>query len=115
MPFGITLFCGRLSIASESNKVSRYEKKRGKRNDFVDMVNRLVNDTDYYTFQLYGNPRSQGSDWYNWYNLSIQSACSAREYLAFINALDKQIEHEDICIVYGGSCDNDCVWLVCAE
>ena len=27
MPFGITLFCGRLSIASESNKVSRYEKK----------------------------------------------------------------------------------------
>lgn len=85
------------------------------RNDFVDMVNRLVNDTDYYTFQLYGNPRSQGHNWYNGYNQYIQSACSAREYLAFINALDKQIEREDICIVYGGTCDNDCVWLVCAE
>ena len=82
------------------------------RNDFVDMVNRLVNDTDYYTFQLYVNSRSQGPDCYNQY---IQSACSAREYLAFINALDKQIEHEDICIVYGGTCDNDCIWLVCTE
>ena len=80
--------------------------------DFVDKVNRLVNDTEYYTFKLYGNPRSQGPDWYN---VSIQSACSAREYLAFINALDKQIEREDICIVYGGTCDDDCVWLVCAE
>ena len=82
------------------------------RNDFVDMVNRLIDGTDYYTFQLYGNSRSQGT---NWYNQSIKSACSAREYLAFINALDKQIEHEDICIVYGGTCDNDCVWVVCAE
>ena len=82
------------------------------RNDFVDMVNRLIDGTDYYTFQLYGNPRSQGPDWYN---QSIQSACSAREYLAFINALDKQIEREDICIVYGGTCDYDCVWLVCTE
>ena len=82
------------------------------RNDFVDMVNILVNGTDYYTFQLYGNPRSQGPNWYNQY---IQSACSAREYLAFINALDKQIEHEDICVVYGGTCDNKCVWVVCAE
>ena len=35
------------------------------RNDFVDMVNRLVTDTEYYTFQLHGNPRSQGPDWYN--------------------------------------------------
>ena len=26
-------FCGRLSIASESTRVSRYEKKGGKRND----------------------------------------------------------------------------------
>ena len=82
------------------------------RNDFVDMINILVNSTDYYTFQLYGNPRSQGPTWYNQY---IQSACSAREYLVFINALDKQIEREDICIVYGGTCDNDCVWVVCAE
>ena len=82
------------------------------RNDFVDMVNRTVNGAYYYTFQLYGNARSQDPDWYN---QSIQSACSAREYLAFINALDKQIEREDICIVYGGTCDNDCVWLVCAE
>ena len=82
------------------------------RNDFVDMVNRLVNDTEYYTFQLYGNSRYQSRDWYN---QSIKSACSAREYLAFINALDKQIEHDDICIVYGGTCDNDCVWVVCAE
>ena len=71
------------------------------RNGFVDMVNRVVHDTEYSTFQIY--------DKY------IQSACSAREYLAFINALDKQIEHEDICIVYGGTCDNDCVWVVCAE
>ena len=82
------------------------------RNDFVDMVNRLIDGTDYYTFQLYGNSRSQGHDWYN---QSIQSACSVRAYLAFINALDKQIEREDICIVYGGTCDDDCVWLVCAE
>ena len=88
------------------------EVKQIFRNDFVDMVNRLVNDTDYYTFQLYGNPRSQGPDWFNH---SIQCACSASEYLAFINALDKQIEREDICIVYGGTCDDDCVWLVCAE
>lgn len=79
------------------------------RNDFVDMLNILENGTDYYTFQLYGNARSQGTNWY------IQSACSAREYLAFINALDKQIEREDICIVYGGTCDNYCVWVVCAE
>ena len=85
------------------------------RNDFVDMVNILVNDTEYYTFQLYGNPRSQGHSWYNWYNQSIKSNCSAREYLDFINALDKQIEHEDICIVYGGTCDDACVWLVCTE
>lgn len=82
------------------------------RNDFVDMVNRLVNDTAYYTFQLYGNARSQGP---KRYNQSIQCACSAREYLAFINALDKQIEREDVCIVYGGTCDDDCVWTVCAE
>ena len=82
------------------------------RNDFVDMLNRLVNGTYYYTFQLYVNSRSKGPDWYN---QCIQSACSAREYLAFINALDKQIESEDICIVYGGTCDNDCVWLVCTE
>ena len=82
------------------------------RNDFVDMVNILVNGTDYYKFRLYGNSRSQGP---NWYNQSIQSACSVRANLAFINALDKQIEREDICIVYGGTCDNDCVWLVCAE
>lgn len=82
------------------------------RNDFVYMVNRLVNSTDYYTFQLYGNKHSQGP---NWYNQSIQSACSAREYLDFINALDKQIERENVCIIYGGTCDNDCVWIVCAE
>ena len=82
------------------------------RTDFVDMVNELVNGTEYYTFQLYGNPRSQGP---NWYNQTIQSACSAREYLAFINALDKQIERENICIVYGGTCDEDCVWIVCEE
>ena len=82
------------------------------RNDFVDMVNRLVNDTDYYTFQLYVNSRSQGPDCYNQY---IKSACSAREYLAFINALDKQIEREYVCIVYGGTCDDDCVWLVCTD
>ena len=82
------------------------------RNDFVDMVNRLVNGTDYYTFQLYGNYNAQGP---TWYNPSIQSACSAREYLAFINALDKQIEREDICMVYGGTRETDCIWLVCAE
>ena len=82
------------------------------RNDFVDKINRLVNDTDYYTFQLYVNSRSQGPDCYNKY---IQSACSAREYLAFINALDKQIEREYVCIVYGGTCDDDCVWLVCTD
>ena len=82
------------------------------RNDFVDKINRLIDGTDYYTFQLYGNSRSQGPDCYNQY---IQSACSAREYLAFINALDKQIEHEYVCIVYGGTCDDDCVWLVCSE
>lgn len=82
------------------------------RNDFVDMVNILVMGTDHYTFQLYGNARSQGPDWYN---QAIQSACSAREYLAFINALDKQIEREDVCVVYGGTCDDDCVWVVCAE
>ena len=82
------------------------------RNDFVDKINRLIDGTDYYTFQLYGNPRSQGPDWFN---LSIQSACSAREYLAFINALDKQIEREGVCIVYGGTCYDNCVWLVCAE
>ena len=85
------------------------------RNDFVDMVNRLVNGTDYYTFELYGNSRSQGTDWYNQSIKSACSACSAREYLDFINALDKQIKYEDICIVYGGTCDDDCVWLVCAE
>ena len=85
------------------------------RNDFVDMVNRLVNGTDYYTFELYGNSRSQGTYWYNQSIKSTCGACSAREYLAFINALDKQIEREDICIVYGGTCDDDCVWLVCAE
>ena len=79
------------------------------RNDFVDRLNRLVNGTDYYTFQLYGNSRYQGPDWYN---QSIKSACSAREYLAFINALDKQIEYDTICIVYGGTCDDDCVWVV---
>ena len=79
---------------------------------FVDMINRLVNDTDYYTFQLYVNSRSQGPDWYNQY---IQSACSAREYIAFINALDKQIEREGACIVYGGTCDDACIWIVCAE
>lgn len=88
------------------------EVKQIFRNDFVDMVNRLVNDTDYYTFQLYGNSRYQGPDWYN---QCIQSACSAREYLAFINALDKQIKREYVCIVYGGTCDDDCVWLVCSE
>ena len=82
------------------------------RNGFVAMVNRLVNGTDYYTFQLYGNARSQGP---NWYNKSIKSACSAREYLTFINALDKQLERDSVCIVYGGTCDNDCVWVVCAE
>lgn len=82
------------------------------RDDFVDMVNRLINGTDYYTFQLYGNAHSQGP---NWYNKSIQSACSAREYLAFINGLDKQIEREGACIVCGGTCDDDCVWIVCAE
>ena len=82
------------------------------RNDFVDMVNRTVNGAYYYTFQLYGNARSQGPDWYN---QSIQSACSAREYLAFINVLDKQIEREDVCIVYGVTCYNPCVWVVCAE
>ena len=82
------------------------------RNDFVDMLNILVNGTDYYTFQLYVNSRSQGPDCYN---QCIQSACSARAYLAFINALDKQIEHDTICIVYGFACDADCVWLVCAE
>ena len=36
------------------------EVKQIFRNDFVDMVDRLVNGTDYYTFQLYGNARSQG-------------------------------------------------------
>ena len=82
------------------------------RNDFVDKINRLINGTDYYTFQLYGNLICQGPDWYNH---SIQSACSAREYLAFINALDKQIEREDICIVYGGTCYDNCVWVVCAD
>ena len=82
------------------------------RDDFMDMVNRFVNGTEYYTFQLYGNARSQGP---NWYNQSIQSACSAREYLAFINALDKQIGREHICVVYGGTCDDDCIWIVCAE
>ena len=71
------------------------------RNEFVVMVNRIVNDTDYYTFQLY--------DKY------IQSACSAREYLAFINALDKQIERDNICVVYGETCDNDCIWIVRSE
>ena len=85
------------------------------RNDFVDMVNILVNGTDYYMFELYGNSRSQGTDWYNQSIKSAYSTCSAREYLAFINALDKQIEREDICIVYGGTCDDDCVWLVCTE
>lgn len=82
------------------------------RNDFVNMVNALIDGTDYYTFKLYGNARSQGP---NWYNQSIQSMCSAREYLAFINALDKQIERENICIVYGGTYDDDFIWLVCAE
>lgn len=82
------------------------------RNAFVDKLNRLVSGTDDYTFQLYGNLICQGPDWYNQH---IQSACSAREYLAFINALDKQIEREAICIVYGGTCDNNCVWVVCAE
>lgn len=82
------------------------------RNDFVDKVNALVNGTDYYTFQLYGNSRSLGP---NWYNQSIQCNCTAREYLAFIYALDKQIEREGACIVYGGTCDDDYIWLVCAE
>ena len=82
------------------------------RNDFVDKINRLIDGTDYYTFQLYGNPRAQGP---NWYNQSIQSACSAREYLAFINALDKQIEREGVCIVYGGTCYDDCIWIVRTE
>ena len=85
------------------------------RNDFVDMVNILINGTDYYTFELYGNSRSQGTDWYNQSIKSAYSTCSAREYLDFINALDKQIEHEDVCVVYGGTCDNNCVWVVCAE
>lgn len=82
------------------------------RNDFVDMVNKIVNGTEYYTFQLYGNYNAQGP---TWYNPSIQSACSAREYLAFINALDKQIERETVCVVYGGTRYNACVWVVCAE
>ena len=82
------------------------------RNDFVDRINRLIDGTDYYTFQLYGNSRSQGPKWYNQY---IQSACSAREYLAFINALDKQIEREGVCIVYGGTCYDDCIWIVRSE
>ena len=82
------------------------------RNDFVDMINALVNGTDYYTFRLYGNSRSQGPDWYN---QSIHRACSVRAHLAFMNAIDKQLERESVCIVYGGTCDDDCVWLVCAE
>ena len=82
------------------------------RNDFVDMVNILVNDTENYTFQLYGRLICQGPDWYNH---SIQSACSAREYLAFINALDKQIEREGVCIVYGGTCYDNCIWIVRSE
>ena len=82
------------------------------RDDFVNMVNSLVNGTYYYTFQLYEKLTFSDPDYYN---QCFQSACSAREYLAFINALDKQIERDDICIVYGGTCDNDCVWLVCAE
>ena len=82
------------------------------RNDFVDMVNRLIDGTDYYTFELYGNSRSQGPEWYNQY---IQSACSAREYLAFINALDKQIEREGVCIVYGDTCYDNCIWIVRSE
>ena len=82
------------------------------RSDFVYMVNRLVNGTDYYTFQLYVNSRSQGPECYNQY---IQSACSAREYLAFINALDKQIERESVCIVYGGTCYDNCIWIVRSE
>ena len=82
------------------------------RNNFVDKINRLIDGTDYYTFQLYGNPRSQGPDWYN---QSIKSACSAREYLAFINALDKQIEREGVCIVYGGTCYDNCIWIVRSE
>ena len=82
------------------------------RNDFVDKINRLIDGTNYYKFQLYGNPRAQGPDWYN---QSIQSDCSAREYLAFINALDKQIERENICIVYGGTCYDNCIWIVRSE
>jgi hypothetical protein len=82
------------------------------RDDFVSYVNKLVNGTDYYTFQLYGNARSQGP---NWYNQSIQSMCSAREYLAFVTALDKHIERENVCIVYGGTCNDDSVWIVVAE
>ena len=82
------------------------------RNDFVYMVNKLINGTEYYTFQLYGNAHSQGP---NWCNQSIHCACSAYAYLAFINALDKQIERETVCVAYGGTCDNDCVWVVCAE
>lgn len=82
------------------------------RDDFIDKVNALVSESDYYTFQLYGNHRSQGP---NSCNHSIQSGCTAREYLAFINALDKHIEREGVCIVYGGTCDDDCVWIVCAE
>ena len=82
------------------------------RNDFVDMIKIIVNSTDYYTFEVYGNARSQGP---NWCDQSIRSACSARAYFAFINALDKQIESENICVVFGGTCDNDCVWVVCAE
>lgn len=82
------------------------------RNDFINRVNALVNGTDYYSFQLYGNSRSQGP---NSCNHSIQNDCSAREYLTFINALDKHIERENVCIVYGGTYDDDCVWIVCAE
>ena len=86
--------------------------KQSFRNDFVVMLNTLVNDTGYYTFQLCGNARSQ---YPNWYNQAIQSPCSARDYLAFINALDKQIERDTICVVYVGTCNNDFVWVVCAE
>ena len=97
-----------------------FDVKQIFRNDFVDMVNELIDGTEYYTFQLYGNFHAQGPDWYN---RSIKSGCSARSYLAFINALDKQIERETVCVVYGGTfavqclieCDHDCVWVVCAE
>lgn len=82
------------------------------RTDFVDMVNVAVNSADNYMFLLYGNTRSQGP---SWHNQSIQNWCSARDYLDFINALDKQIERENICIVYGSTCENDCVWIVCSE